>query len=87
MARRLQVQYVHPGTNPPQETAQTVPARENRRSWRRANEARLRRGRKNAIAMFVLKKLNRLPGHAIADAFGTSRGAVYVRLHRLRSGY
>ena len=86
MARRLQIDYVLSGAETPQGTPETVVARENRRSWRRANDARLRRGRKKAIAMFTLK-LNRVPLQAIAETFGTTRGAVYVRLHRLRSGF
>ena len=63
-----------------------VPARANHRSWRHANAARRRRGRRKAVAMLTMK-LNRLSARGIAETFATTPGAVYVRLHRLRSGY
>ena len=86
MTRCLQVHYVFPDTDAPPATPQTVPARENHRSWRQANAARLRRGRTKAVAMLTMK-LNRVAARGIAAAFATTPGAVYVRLHRLRSGY
>lgn len=71
----------------------TVPAREgtstpstSRRSWRSANLARRRQGRQRAVAMFALR-LGRVSVGAIAATFGTSRGSVYTRLHRLRVGF
>lgn len=69
--------------------SQTVRARESRKKpragWRYANAARRRHGRRTAVAM-LMARLNRASGQTIADVFGVSRGAVYVRLHRLRRG-
>jgi len=72
-------------------TPQTVQARDSvpgsvsSRSWQAANQTRRRLGRRKAIVMLVMK-VSRLSGQEIADLFGTTRGSVYVRLHRLRSG-
>jgi hypothetical protein len=53
--------------------------------WSAANGARRKYGRRTAIAMLALK-ISRHSGQDIAVLFGTSRGAVYARLHRLRRG-
>jgi biotin operon repressor len=50
-----------------------------------ANQARQKYGRKKAIAMLALK-ISRHSGQDIAAIFGTTRGAVYQRLFRLRAG-
>src|SRR5262245_44354789 len=74
-----------------QSSPQTVQARDpvsaspSRRSWRAANQARRRLGRRKAVAMLAMK-ISRLSGQEIADAFGTTRGSVYARLHRFRRG-
>jgi DNA-directed RNA polymerase specialized sigma24 family protein len=52
---------------------------------RPAARARRKRGRRKAVAMLGMK-ISGLSGQEIAKLFGTTRGNVYVRLHRLRRG-
>jgi hypothetical protein len=69
--------------------SQTVDARDPVRiqhGWSAANRARRKYGRSTAIAMLALK-ISRQSGQDIAILFGTTRGAVYARLHRLRRGH
>jgi hypothetical protein len=71
----------------------TVPARDggsqrgtaprSRPGWARANAARRMYGRRRAVRMLAMRLLG-ANGNDIAAVFGTSRGAVYTRLHRLR---
>jgi DNA-directed RNA polymerase specialized sigma24 family protein len=84
----LQVAY---STGDPEMRPQTVVARDSRSgtpsrlSWQAANQARRKLGRRKAVTMLAMK-LSRLSGQEIADLFGTTRGNVYVRLHRFRRG-
>jgi hypothetical protein len=71
---------------------QTVDARDpgtgtagTRQGWSAANRARRKYGHKKAIAMLAFK-ISRHSGQDIASLFGTTRGAVYQRLFRLRTG-
>jgi hypothetical protein len=84
------------GSNCGQNCGQTVATREivapnsgtgtsTRHGWVEANRARRKHGRKKAIAMLALK-ISRHSGQDIAALFGTTRGAVYQRLFRLRTG-
>jgi DNA-directed RNA polymerase specialized sigma24 family protein len=82
----LRIAYAHEsGDNRPQTVVARDCVRTSRRSWQSANQARRKLGRRKAVAMLALK-LSRLSGREIADLFGTTRGNVYVRLHRFRRG-
>ena len=71
------------------DTPGTVDQRESRpptrRSWRAANQARHLYGRRLAMNMLILR-LSDYRASAIAEMYGTTRGAVSQRLYRLRRG-
>jgi hypothetical protein len=71
------------------DTPGTVDARKSRpktrRSWKAANMARRRSGRRLAMKMLILG-LSHYRASAIAEMFGSTRGAVSQRLYRLRRG-
>jgi hypothetical protein len=77
--RTVRIVVLNPGDPPPRR-------RINPHGWRFANESRRRQGRKKAWQMLVLR-LGGYRVNAIAQMLGTTTGAVYQQLYRLRSGF
>jgi hypothetical protein len=81
--RRRTVRLVISNPSNPGDTV--PPRRTNPHGWRFANEARLEHGASEAWRMLAMRLAGYRVG-AIAEAFGTTRTAVYQRLYRMRQG-